>query len=331
MSRKPRILTYDQRSSKQDGDVVLAEHGGVISESCYGHFGNASVVLTRHTNLVDDPLDWYSDLIADHRNRNWLITITLDPYRQYTRKLLPWANPAWQEIKLCYASPQSVYYGVAFGPYDGCRHSHDGRSAILFQLGEITKDDEKQLNDAFASYMVPLCQLYVQITDRDASFFDQALQARGLTLFKTYKFSRTETVYLYNGQYSLVKEIYDGLGAISVRGAMTPVDRVYDEVHISYRERAPLESRLKQLVWRAGSEMRWPFNYYALVDMIIPLLTGTGLPPYVLLEVIDWLPRMDLWSHVKKIHLIERVRNSIRDVMEARELRATKARPTSLQ
>ena len=41
-------------------------------------------------------------------------------------------------------------------------------------------------------------------------------------------------------------------------------------------------------------------------------LAPLELPPYVLLWIVDWLPRYDLLSHHKKIHLIESVVQSIR-------------------
>ena len=41
-------------------------------------------------------------------------------------------------------------------------------------------------------------------------------------------------------------------------------------------------------------------------------LASLELPPYVLLWIVDWLPRYDLLSHHKKIHLIESVVTSIR-------------------
>ncbi len=42
------------------------------------------------------------------------------------------------------------------------------------------------------------------------------------------------------------------------------------------------------------------------------------LPPYVLLEIIDWLPNMDYEKHFKKISLIISMRNSIRKIQEKR-------------
>ncbi len=42
------------------------------------------------------------------------------------------------------------------------------------------------------------------------------------------------------------------------------------------------------------------------------------LPPYVLLEIIDWLPHIEYEKHFKKISLIISMRNSIRKIQEKR-------------
>ena len=49
-------------------------------------------------------------------------------------------------------------------------------------------------------------------------------------------------------------------------------------------------------------------------------LAPLELPPYVLLWIVDWLPRYDLLSHHKKIHLIESVVRSIRKLNVARSM-----------
>ena len=47
-----------------------------------------------------------------------------------------------------------------------------------------------------------------------------------------------------------------------------------------------------------------------IVDICLAL-SPLELPPYVLLWIIDWLPRFDKASHHKKIQLITSVRDSI--------------------
>lgn len=57
---------------------------------------------------------------------------------------------------------------------------------------------------------------------------------------------------------------------------------------------------------------RWRFNHGVILDASLALLSQ--LPPYVVLEVLDWLPGMERQSHVRKIRLIEAVRDSVRRI-----------------
>jgi hypothetical protein len=57
--------------------------------------------------------------------------------------------------------------------------------------------------------------------------------------------------------------------------------------------------------------MRWA--HPDIIDICLAL-APFDLPPYVLLEIIDWLPQFEKVSHHKKIHLIQSVWNSIRKI-----------------
>ena len=73
------------------------------------------------------------------------------------------------------------------------------------------------------------------------------------------------------------------------------------------------QTRLETLA-RIRSELGIRLMRFAQPDIIgiCLALAPLELPPYVLLWIVDWLPRYDLLSHHKKIHLIESVVKSIR-------------------
>ena len=73
------------------------------------------------------------------------------------------------------------------------------------------------------------------------------------------------------------------------------------------------QTRSKTLV-RIRSELGIRLMQFAQPEIIgiCLALAPLELPPYVLLWIVDWLPRYDLLSHHKKIHLIESVVQSIR-------------------
>ena len=73
-----------------------------------------------------------------------------------------------------------------------------------------------------------------------------------------------------------------------------------------------LQTRLDALQAR-NSSVLWP-NAQPFLLQLIMTLTPLDLPPYVLLEVFDWLPLMRRVEHKPKIDLIIAVRNSARRV-----------------
>ena len=74
------------------------------------------------------------------------------------------------------------------------------------------------------------------------------------------------------------------------------------------------EQTRSETLARIRSDVGARFMQFAQPDIIgiCLALAPLELPPYVLLWIVDWLPRYDLLSHHKKIHLIESVVQSIR-------------------
>lgn len=62
---------------------------------------------------------------------------------------------------------------------------------------------------------------------------------------------------------------------------------------------------------------RWKYQHDVLLDICIAL-ANLELPPYVILWIVDFLEYLEWQSHLKKIRLIESVRNSIWGVQEKR-------------
>ena len=84
-----------------------------------------------------------------------------------------------------------------------------------------------------------------------------------------------------------------------------------------------------------NNSLSWPNVHKLLIDMCIGLLscdTLLWMPPYILLEIFDWLPYeedvisiMHLVPQYKKVFLIEGVVNSMKKLIEqrARNIRKT--------
>ena len=92
------------------------------------------------------------------------------------------------------------------------------------------------------------------------------------------------------------------------------LDRFYDilsaNASIVSIDAETTHTKMLDLVCR-NRELQWVFIHSGLLDFCLAL-APLNLPVYVLLEIFDWLPNMHLVNHVKKIHLIIAVQNSIR-------------------
>lgn len=57
-----------------------------------------------------------------------------------------------------------------------------------------------------------------------------------------------------------------------------------------------------------AANARWP----AVSAVILALMLAVALPPYVALEIVDWLPEVHHHGHLQKIRFIEQIQASIR-------------------
>jgi hypothetical protein len=71
--------------------------------------------------------------------------------------------------------------------------------------------------------------------------------------------------------------------------------------------------RLAKSIWAR------PAMYFNLMlDVYLVLLDRCDLGPYVLLEIIDWLPRMDLISHHAKVNYLQQIWTAVYTIREQR-------------
>lgn len=97
--------------------------------------------------------------------------------------------------------------------------------------------------------------------------------------------------------------------------------RIGESVHCALHDASVRQPRLDDVVanprWVNTAFCRWPRNHAKIVDVCFALL-DEPFPPYVLLEILDWLPAMHWQNHIAKIRLIESVRASMRRVRQKR-------------
>lgn len=79
------------------------------------------------------------------------------------------------------------------------------------------------------------------------------------------------------------------------------------------------EVQLFRILIGLGRRRRWPYLVNLLISIQLSLMPF-DVPPYVVLEIIDWLPFYDQQTRLIKITKIEAIRDSIRRVLNRRSL-----------
>lgn len=74
----------------------------------------------------------------------------------------------------------------------------------------------------------------------------------------------------------------------------------------------PFDVAKKKFEWDITAMFRWHWNYNYLVDVY--LVFGLKFPPYIMLEIVDWLSCVRMQDHRKKITLLHNVYNSMHRV-----------------
>lgn len=66
--------------------------------------------------------------------------------------------------------------------------------------------------------------------------------------------------------------------------------------------------------WHHYAHRRWTYQWTCIIEFCL-VTNSTLLPPYVLLEIIDWLPKMWRWSHMHKITQLIALHKSMRKIV----------------
>ena len=305
--RKPRVYSVsDEAYLAVSTDVDVIDDDYLVSPSCkpqsigalrdmapdrnrIKYTMNTYIVLSQ-TERHADALDWFSDVINSEHAR-WIV-IELNPSRAKVREKYPWINEFWSKVTVWKRDDHEEYSAAVTYQFDrkGRRNpetglfdvSHDSAIQCTLIVVEINADDMAKL-DKLADF------------SRDIQVVDQMRQP--LAPWR-----------LYFGLYSKL---------MSVPLPETTRRFVFiDERAVVILSPLVLDSRsvrdLQNLAMYPveTAELRWPHYHTILVDAAIPLLS-IGLPVYVVLEIIDWLPKMDLWSRVRKVRRLESLYASI--------------------
>lgn len=100
----------------------------------------------------------------------------------------------------------------------------------------------------------------------------------------------------------------------------TPVDYMFGDIQpgseATLLDRAFTNLEMKPTIF---ANLRWPMYMYEITEVSLSLLCA-NLPPYVVLWIVNFLPKMWCWADSKKIKLIESIRDSINRIRASRDL-----------
>lgn len=267
-------------------------------------------VSRQRSDRHDAPIDMFSNVIRDLAPRR--LTISVDPLNRSVRRRFPWINPAWYNIDLV------VYYN---------QQTND----ICLQTVDVVVSDSKITSDSITKYSTGHAN---EAVAKDSSTLDIMLDAikkqtsvvKGclygyrsklsdlwlpLKLYPDYgdvvQYNDVDfqVIFIY-GSYAQIKKAEAYLQSSGVRVTVLPPDTLPCSVSIPDIVK---NCRLLEC-WHPTSLLRWPRHRSTLFDVALTL--GQYLPPYVLLEIVDWLPLIEEQSRLKKVEVLEGVCQSMR-------------------
>lgn len=78
-------------------------------------------------------------------------------------------------------------------------------------------------------------------------------------------------------------------------------------------------------VWAAKADQRWYFISQLIIELVLAT-ASCNLPPYALLEIVDWLPHTWRFRHILKVNAIQMAWASVKRIRERRQLNSESKR-----
>lgn len=248
------------------------------------------------TQRLANPLEYFSNVLADTAISR--IRVDLWVSRKSTRDLLPELNPMWHYVELRYEKGERVDVAQVFV------------SSTEFSLYDVPEWANNTTEPKGTLVVLP----------RDAETKDSVVKELGppdYTIWVTDDDRSGEGIVYTRRSFYVLNTKYDEFkwsGACMFPPDMAPQRFWSLEVQ---KEVVNVTDTGQRLTYR-GRTLRWPY-YRNKIYNIVLAFAPLRLPPYVLLEIVDWLPKMDYQSHHWKIDLIMSMQNNIQEIYQERE------------
>ena len=313
-------------------DLCVCPAGGRFADKALRVSNILRVDLARSAKYAD-PIAVFQPLLAGAGPSFGALMISLHPSRASTRERYPWVDEDWVDVQVfCTANTAQV------GHVDFFKHDQTdlvlfpALNVVSFYQGTGMNDDDRAIEKGHfkrtcAEMLRPVVFVYLTFLGTH-EHHGAPIVLKTLIVNFVNGWQRGHNVpqaeWVWGGQCSVVVVygFYDDVMPFARTFARDHGDRAHCYVappdrlpFVSYKDSrwcavpiVPRESLPHK--WAPGAELRWPFYHDAILSAALAL--GMYLPPYVLLEIVDWLPRMGRNSRVKKISLLEGVASSMR-------------------
>lgn len=313
-------------------DLCVCPAGGRFADRPMRVSNILRVDLERSAKYAD-PIAAFQPLLASTGPSFGALMISLHPSRASTRKRYPWVDEHWVDVQVfCTADSAKVGHVDFF--------KHDKTDLVLFPALNVVSfyqgtgmnaDDpaiEKgHFKQTCARMLRPVAFLYLTFL-HTYEHHGAPIELKNVIVNFVdgwqWGYDAPQAEWVGGGQstVAVVYGFYDDVMPFARTFVRDHGDRVHCYVfppdrlpNVSYKDSrwcaVPITPRESlPHMWAPGAELRWPFYHDAILSAALAL--GMYLPPYVLLEIVDWLPRMGRNSRVKKIGLLEGVAASIR-------------------
>lgn len=290
----------DEHSKLMPDDVLC--HTGryrFVSDSplmTYSSYECCLYIDKTRTRRLANPLEYFSKVLADRSVT--CIRVDLWVSRKSTRDLFPALNPMWAYVEVRYENGQRIDYAQV---------TTCSREFSLFDVPKWANNTTEPLGT-------------LVVLPRDASVKDSVVKELG---------APDKTIWVIDAEHS-------GDGLLYRNRPFHVLDTKHNEFNWLNSYLYPADKTTKitwsqelqknvvnvtisrdQLIFTSHL-LRWP-RYRHQIFLTVLALAPLHLPPYVLLEILDWLPKMDYQPHRWKIDLIMSMTEHIREICQARE------------
>ena len=313
INRKPRVfcvsqMVYDNTVDTVNDylpDDVLYVHTTsnyrFADDSPLIYYRGYSKQLVFHhtrTDHIADPIDWFSEVLASSVIDD--TQMYLNPSRESTIKRFPQIDPRWYRIYVTYRLGALV-----------------GQPAVQFTANSkffVNPNATEYCSWAWGRDYTLGAMVVSRCTFKQQFAVEPLLGYYGESV--TFNDNGTNIdATLFIRPYVLVQHAANTVFKDSPLKRLLPPDRVY------IRDGGVVDSR--KVGFSDSAHLRLPFYLDRVLGVAIAL-DPLDLPPYVLLEIVDWLPKMELWAHGKKIAIILKAQASMRRIKAARTLMPSK-------